>query len=189
MDGKLIIVTAPSGAGKTTIVKRIIAAFPALSFSISATTRPKRDHETEGVDYYFLSPDEFTERVQSGAFVEWEEVYPGKFYGTLKSECERLWHAGKHIIFDVDVKGALSLKNLFPERSLSLFIQPPSIEILRRRLENRKTETPETLATRIARAEMELQFGARFDRIIVNDNLETAVAEAVHAVDKFLLLS
>jgi guanylate kinase len=186
MLGKLVIVTAPSGAGKTTIVRHLLATEPALAFSVSATTRAKRDYETDGVDYYFLTTAQFQEQIAADAFVEWEEVYPGKYYGTLKSEVERLWDAGKHIIFDVDVQGAIALKSKYPERTLSVFIQPPSLEILAKRLLDRGTETPDTLQTRLERVRYELGFSDRFDAVIVNDVLETAVAEASALVHNFL---
>lgn len=186
MSGKLIIVTAPSGAGKTTIVRHLLAVEPLLAFSVSATTRQKRDYEKDGVDYHFLSADQFRKQIEENAFVEWEEVYPGKFYGTLRSEVERMWAAGKHIIFDVDVKGALSLKSKFPEKTLSLFISPPSVEILAQRLIDRGTETPSTLQTRLERVRYELTFSQKFDHVIVNDVLETAKTEAQRLVHNFL---
>ena len=140
MSGKLIIVTAPSGAGKTTVVKHLLNTIPSLAFSVSATTRNKRENEVDGKDYYFLSNDAFKSKIASNEFVEWEEVYPGKFYGTLEGELSRLWKDGKNIIFDVDVKGALSLKNKYPEKTLSIFIQPPSLEILIERLKKSKED-------------------------------------------------
>ncbi len=185
--GKLIIITAPSGAGKTTIVRYLLKNIPSLAFSVSATTRPIRNNETEGKDYYFLTVDAFRNKINENAFVEWEEVYPGKFYGTLRSEVERLWAEGRHIIFDVDVKGALSLKSQFPERTLSVFIQPPSLEVLIERLRQRATETPETLATRIERVKYELTFSDKFDRVIINDKLETSQEEAFALVHNFLV--
>ena len=186
MSGKLIIVTAPSGAGKTTIVRHLLAIEPLLAFSVSATTRPKRDYEVDGVDYHFLSVEKFQQYIQENAFVEWEEVYPGKYYGTLRSEVERLWAAGKHIIFDVDVKGALNLKSQYPDRTISLFIAPPSVEILAQRLIDRGTETPETLHTRLERVRYELTFSPKFDHVIVNDVLEVAKTEATALVHNFL---
>lgn len=186
MSGKLIIVTAPSGAGKTTVVKHLLKTIPSLAFSVSATTRTKRENETDGIDYYFLSPEEFKSKIAANEFVEWEEVYPGKFYGTLHTELARLWNEGKNIIFDVDVKGALNLKNKFPEKTFSLFIQPPSLEILVERLKKRETETPETLQTRIARVTLELSFHDRFDKSIVNDILDNTLHTAEELVNNFL---
>lgn len=186
MQGKLIIVTAPSGAGKTTVVKHLLKEIPSLAFSVSATTRKKRDNETDGKDYYFLSEEEFKSQIEAGAFLEWEEVYPGKFYGTLQSEITRLWDAGKNIIFDIDVKGALNLKNKFPEKTLSLFIEPPSLEILIERLTNRNTETPESLKIRIARVTYELTFNNHFDFTIVNLDLDNTLEKATAIVNNFL---
>lgn len=189
MPGKLIIVTAPSGAGKTTIVRHLLTSEPNLAFSVSATTRPRRDYEVDGRDYHFISLHDFRHKVETNAFVEWEEVYPGKCYGTLKSEVERMWADGKDIIFDVDVKGALNLKNQYPDRTLSVFICPPSIDILAERLLKRGTETPETLAIRLDRVRYELTFAQRFDAVIVNDVLETALEEASALVHNFLAQS
>lgn len=186
MPGKLIIVTAPSGAGKTTIVRHLLATEPNLAFSVSATTRPRRDYEVDGRDYYFIPLEIFHQKVAENAFVEWEEVYPGKCYGTLKSEVERMWADGKDIIFDVDVKGALNLKQQYPDRTLSVFIRPPSVEALAERLLKRGTETPETLNTRLERVRYELTFADRFDAVVVNDVLETALEEASRLVHNFL---
>ncbi len=184
--GKLIIVTAPSGAGKTTIVKYLLQQIPSLAFSVSATTRPIRPNETAGKDYYFLSVDAFREKIERNEFVEWEEVYEGKYYGTLKSELERLWQNEKHIIFDVDVKGAFNLQQQYPERSLSIFIKPPSTEVLIERLKNRKSETPESIAIRVERFELELAYEDQFDRVIINDELTDAQKEAHQAVIDFI---
>ncbi len=184
--GKLIIVTAPSGAGKTTIVHHLLETFDKLAFSVSATNRARRAHETDKVDYYFLPTDVFQRRVTEGAFLEFEEVYDGQFYGTLRSECERLWALGKCIVFDVDVKGALNIKQAYPDESLAVFIQPPSKNVLLERLKNRKTETPESLKKRISRATEELTFSDKFDAIVVNDNLQTAFLEADKLVKRFL---
>jgi guanylate kinase len=184
--GQLIIVTAPSGAGKTTIVHHLLKTFETLAFSVSATNRAKRAHETDEIDYYFLSSDEFKRRIRKGAFLEYEEVYEGQYYGTLRSECERLWSLGKCIVFDVDVKGAMNIKNAYPDDSLAVFIQPPSEEVLFERLKNRKTETPESLKKRINRATEELTFADKFDTIIVNDKLSVAFSEAENLVKTFL---
>ena len=183
---KLIIVTAPSGAGKTTIVHHLLRKFPELAFSVSATNRARRAHEIDGVDYYFLSTDNFKQRVTEGAFLEYEEVYDDQFYGTLKSEVERLWDLGKCIIFDVDVKGATSIKKAYPDESLAIFIKPPSKDILFERLKNRKTETTESLKKRIARATEELKYEDRFDKIVVNDDLERAFLESEAVVRDFI---
>ena len=183
---KLIIVTAPSGAGKTTIVHHLLSTFDELAFSVSATNRGKRDHETEGVDYYFLSTPEFKHLISGGAFLEYEEVYDNQYYGTLKRELERLWALGKCIIFDVDVKGATNIQKAYPGESLSIFIKPPSKEILLERLKNRKTETPESLKKRIARASEELTYENKFDTVIVNDDLSKALAQADTLVGNFL---
>lgn len=184
--GPLIIVTAPSGAGKTTIVHHLLKTYNTLAFSVSATNRAKRAHETDKVDYYFFSTDEFKKRVSEGEFLEYEEVYDNQFYGTLRSECERLWALGKCIVFDVDVKGALNIKRAYPDNSLAIFIQPPSEEVLFQRLKNRKTETPESLKKRIDRATEELTFAHKFDALIVNDVLQKAFFEAEILVEKFL---
>ncbi|MBL7815280.1 MAG: guanylate kinase [Saprospiraceae bacterium] len=183
---KLIIVTAPSGAGKTTIVHHLLRTFPGLAFSVSATNRARRSHEVDGLDYYFLSTAEFKQRVTEGAFLEFEEVYDDQYYGTLKSEMERLWSLGKCIIFDVDVKGATNIKNAYPNESLAIFIKPPSKEILMERLKNRKTETTESLRKRIARATEELTYEERFDKVVVNDVLERAFKEAENVVRAFI---
>ena len=183
---KLIIVTAPSGAGKTTIVHHLLRKFPELAFSVSATNRARRTHEIDGVDYYFLSTDDFKQRVTEGAFLEYEEVYDDQFYGTLKSEVERLWDLGKCIIFDVDVKGATSIKKAYPDESLAIFIKPPSKDILFERLKNRKTETTESLRKRIARATEELKYENRFDKVVINDTLEHAFQDAETSVRDFI---
>jgi len=184
--GKLIIFSAPSGAGKTTIVKRLMEENPQLAFSVTATTRKKREHEVDGKDYYFISPGEFKKKIENGEFLEWEEVYKGQYYGTLKQEVERLLSEGKHVVFDVDVKGALNLKKIFGKDALAIFVMPPSLEELKRRLENRKTETEETLKKRISKAEYELTFAPEFDVIILNDDLEKAVAEAKKYIEQHI---
>ncbi len=183
---KLIIVAAPSGAGKTTIVHHLLRKFPELAFSVSATNRARRNHEIDGKDYYFLSTDDFKRRVTEGAFLEYEEVYDDQFYGTLKSEIERLWDLGKCVIFDVDVKGATSIKKVYPDESLTIFIKPPSKEILFERLKNRKTETTESLKKRVARVTEELKYEDRFDKVVVNDDLEHAFLEAETVVSDFI---
>lgn len=187
MAGKLVIFSGPSGAGKSTIVKylREIGDFN-LDFSISATSRGKRDNETDGKDYYFLTLDKFKSRIEENEFLEWEEVYPGQYYGTLKSEIDRLTKAGKNIIFDVDVVGGANIKHQFRETSISIFIQPPSLEILKERLENRKTESEENIQKRLKKARLEMTYSRRFDHIVVNDKLETAKAEAEKLVKDFL---
>ena len=180
------MITAPSGAGKTTIARHLLRTIPEIDFSISVTTRKKRVAEIDGVDYFFTTPEEFKKIIDSDEFIEWEEVYPGTFYGSLKSQIERLWNQGKAVLFDVDVKGALNLKNKFPENTLTIFIKPPTYEVLLERLQSRATESPETLLERIHKAQAELQFESSFDVVIVNDDLEKAFHEAEIAVMKFL---
>jgi guanylate kinase len=186
MQGKAIIVSAPSGAGKTTIVKHLLKVIPQLEFSISACSRSKREEETDGKDYYFISGDDFRKKISGDEFVEWQEVYPGSYYGTLKSEMDRIWSAGKTPIFDVDVVGAVNLKTYFGEQGLGIFIHPPSIEELANRLRKRGTESDETLRKRIDKAAYELTFAPRFDKIVVNDNLEVKCGEVVGLVKGFL---
>ncbi|PSR14064.1 MAG: guanylate kinase [Bacteroidetes bacterium] len=185
---KMLIFTAPSGAGKTTIVRHLLRTFPELAFSVSATTRPRRPYERDGYDYYFISPAEFQDKVAAGDFVEWEEVYEGLYYGTLHSEIDRLWAAGKHVIFDIEVKGARNLKNAYPAESLVVFVKPPSPEILFERLRARQTEDEESLAKRIARAAVELTYEQSFDRVLLNDDLAQALAEAEAITRDFLNL-
>lgn len=185
-NGKLIIFSAPSGAGKTTIVQYLLKVFPQLEFSVSACSRPKRNGETHGVDYYFLSIEEFKQKIANNEFVEWEEVYKDHFYGTLKSEIERIWNKGKHIIFDMDVTGGLNLKKQFGDKALAIFVMPPSIQHLEERLKLRETETPESIARRIGKAHHELQTAKIFDKIILNDNLDHAFAQAVKMVSEFI---
>jgi guanylate kinase len=187
LEGKLIIFSAPSGSGKTTIVKQLLANNPNLGFSISACTRDKRGRaETDGQDYYFLTPDEFRQKINEDAFVEWEEVYPGTYYGTLKSEIERIWASGKHVIFDVDVKGGLALKNYYQERALAVFVKVPSLEVLEARLRSRGTETEESLSKRINKMKFEWGFQDKFDVILLNDQLENAVLEAQRLFDELI---
>ena len=186
MTEKAIIVSAPSGAGKTTLIKHLIAALAQLEFSVSACSRQKRENETDGKDYYFITPELFRQKKEHGEFVEWEEVYPGNFYGTLKSELERIWEAGRFPIFDVDVIGGLNLKKYFGEKALAIFIQPPSLEILETRLKNRGTETEESIQKRLSKALHELTFAPEFDRIVVNDSIGTASLETIKLVSDFL---
>ena len=186
MAGKLIIFSAPSGSGKSTIINYLLQQDLHLRFSISATSRAPRGTEKNGVEYYFLTPDEFRTRIAAGDFLEYEEVYKDRFYGTLKSQVERQLDEGQNIIFDVDVVGGCNIKQHYGDRALSLFIQPPSIEELRHRLEGRGTDAPEVIDARIAKAQYELSFAPKFDHIIINDDLETAKAEALRLITQFL---
>lgn len=186
MAGKVIIVSAPSGAGKTSIVKHVLQFLPELSFSTSATTRAKRDGEVNGKDYHFLSVDDFKKGIERDQFLEWEEVYANQFYGTLKSEIQRIWDEGKTVIFDVDVKGGLNIKKYFGDDALAIFIEPPTVEELENRLRNRGTETPESLRKRVEKAEYELTFAPQFDKVILNDNLDVARAEMLQTIRQFL---
>ena len=186
MAGKLIIFSAPSGSGKSTIINYLLQQGLNLCFSISATSRAPRGTERDGVEYYFLSPDEFRRRIAAGDFLEYEEVYQDKFYGTLKSEVERILSRGDNVIFDVDVVGGCNIKAAYGDRALSVFIQPPSVEELRRRLVSRGTDAPDVIESRVAKAEYELSFASRFDRVIVNDDLERAEAEVLRIVQDFL---
>lgn len=184
--GKLVIFSAPSGSGKTTIVKELLKRFPRFEFSISATSRAPRGNEQHGVDYYFLSHDEFRERVERNEFVEWEEVYAGTCYGTLRSEIDRIWAKGNVILFDVDVMGGINLKRKFGDEACSIFIMPPSVEELERRLRGRGTDSEEVIQKRIAKAEFELSKSVEFDHTVVNDQLDIAVNETAELVDNFL---
>lgn len=184
--GKIIIITAPSGSGKTTLVKRLLNVSPQLEFSISACTRPPRANEEHGRDYYFYDVETFRKKIEEGAFVEWEMVYTGKYYGTLHSELERIWNKGKTPLVDIDVNGALAIQDAYPDNSFSIFIEAPSIEALRQRLLLRGTETEQSLEERISKAVSEMSFAPQFNRIIINDNLDTASAELVMAVEQFL---
>ena len=184
--GKLIIFSAPSGSGKTTIVRRLMEIVEGLEFSVSATSRAPRGVEKDGEDYYFLSGEEFDKRIAEDAFVEWEEVYAGTKYGTLRSELERIWSKGHIILFDVDVKGGVRLKDIFGEQALSIFVMPPSIEELRRRLEGRATDTPEKIAQRIGKAAEEIGYAKYFDQTIINDELDTAVEQVRQVVEQFI---
>ncbi|MDR3184839.1 MAG: guanylate kinase [Prevotellaceae bacterium] len=186
MTNKMIIFSAPSGAGKTTIVRHLLRRFPALEFSISATTRARRGAEQHAKDYFFLTHDEFMERVQRGDFAEWEEVYPGLCYGTLKSEMERIWAKGHVIAFDIDVQGGLNLKRMYGAQALAVFVRPPSLEALRQRLERRGTDKPETVRERLDKATCELGFAAQFDVELVNDHLDDAKLRAEQLVAAFL---
>lgn len=186
MAGKAIIFSAPSGSGKTTIVKHLLEKNTDLGFSISASTRDKRGRtEQNGKDYYFLSPTEFKKKIDSNEFVEWEEVYEGNFYGTLKSEIERIWEEGKNVIFDVDVKGGLNLKKYFGDRALAIFVKVPSLEVLKERLNDRGTETPESLSRRLFKAQFEMGFGDKFDVVLINENLDKSLSEAQKLYDDF----
>ncbi len=186
MKGKLIIISAPSGSGKSTLISHLMQQGLNLAFSISATSRPPRGQEQNGVEYFFLTPEEFRRRIEADDFLEYEEVYPGRFYGTLKEEVERQLAAGQNVVFDVDVKGGCRIKEFYGDRALSLFIQPPSVEELRRRLHGRGTDAPEVIEARIARAEYELSFAPRFDAVVVNDDLATAQQEAEAILRRFL---
>lgn len=187
MSGKVVIFSAPSGSGKTTIVKYLLTKFPNFGFSISACTRDKRGRiEEHGKDYYFLTPEDFKQKIDNNEFVEWEEVYPGAFYGTLKSEIERLWSENKVVLFDVDVKGGINLKNYFGENALGIFVKPPSLEILKERLSNRGTENEDSLSRRLFKAKFELTFEDRFDYVLVNDDINKSFKEAEETISKFL---
>ena len=184
--GKLILFCGPSGSGKTTLSKHLLERFPQLRFSVSATTRKKRETETEGLDYYFLTVEEFKKKIADDQFVEWEEVYTNLFYGTLKSEVSRIWSNGKVVVFDVDVEGGVSIKKIYGDSLLAVFLKPLSVEVLRQRLKERNTESAESLATRIAKAEKELTYADKFDHVIVNDNLEHTLSKAEELVASFL---
>lgn len=184
--GKVLIFSAPSGSGKTTIVKHLLKFFPQLEFSISATSRAPRGEERDGADYYFMDAAEFAARVDEGEFIEWEEVYAGTCYGTLRAEIDRIWDRGNVVVFDVDVVGALNIKKLFDGQALSVFIMPPSVEELRVRLEGRGTDSPEAIEKRLAKATLEIEYAPKFDAVVVNDDLEVAYGEAVRVVGDFL---
>jgi len=186
-SGKAFIFSAPSGSGKTTIVKHLLENKPNLQFSISACTRDKRGrNEENGQDYYFLTPEEFKQKIDEDAFIEWEEVYPGNFYGTLKSEIERIWQSGKSVVFDVDVKGGLSLKKYFAEKALAVFVRVPSLEVLKERLSSRGSETEDSLSQRLYKAKFEMAFEDKFDVSILNNELDASLKEAERLVDDFL---
>jgi guanylate kinase len=186
MTEKAIIISAPSGAGKTTIVKNLLSVMPSLEFSISACSRSKREGETDGKDYFFISIEEFRKKIKNDEFVEWEEVYPGNYYGTLKSELQRIWKKGCFPIFDVDVVGGLNLKKYFGEKALAIFIQPPSLDELKNRLILRDTENQENLNKRLKKVEYEMSFKGSFDNIIINMEISNAYAEAYNLVLNFL---
>jgi len=184
--GKMVVLTAPSGAGKTTLVRHLLNFYGYLDFSVSATTRAKREYEKHGVDYFFLTEEDFRKKIEEDAFVEWEEVYTGQFYGTLKSELHRIWEDGKAIVFDIDVNGATQLKQKYGESCLTIFVKPPSIDTLVDRLKKRATETEASLAKRIDKVKREIGYENRFDAVIVNDLLEVAKKEAEILVDNFI---
>jgi len=186
MSKKLMIFSAPSGSGKSTLVQYLMSQNKDLAFSISCTSRAPRGTEKHGVEYYFLSPDEFRQRIANDEFLEYEEVYTDKFYGTLKSEVERLSNEGKVVLFDVDVKGGVNIKKFYGDRALSIFVQPPSIEELSRRLHGRGTDSEEVIQTRLDKAAYELTFASKFDKVVVNDNLDQAKAEVLAIMNEFL---
>ncbi len=185
MQGKLIIFSAPSGSGKSTIINYLLQQNLNLAFSISATSRAPRGNERNGVEYYFMSPEEFKTKISNNEFLEYEEVYADKFYGTLKCEVERLVAEGKNVVFDVDVVGGINIKKFYGDRALSIFIQPPSVEVLRQRLTDRGTDAPDGIECRLNKAEYELSFASQFDIVIVNDNLEDAQKQALQAIQNF----
>jgi len=186
MPGKALIFSAPSGSGKTTIVKHLLQNNTDLGFSISASTRDKRGRKEEhGKDYYFLSPEEFKRRIDNDEFIEWEEVYAGNFYGTLKEEIERIWREGKNVVFDVDVKGGINLKKYFGDKALAVFVKVPSIEVLQQRLTERGTESPDSLSRRLFKAKFEMAFQDHFDAVLVNENLDKSTREAQKLYDEF----
>jgi guanylate kinase len=186
ITNKIIIITAPSGAGKTSITHHLMQQFPQLVFSVSAATRQARGSEKNGVDYYFMSADDFQQKIQHNEFVEWEMVYEGKFYGTLKSELQRIWDNGQIPILDIDVKGAIHVKQQYPDSALTIFIEPPSVAELKKRLDSRGTETEESLAARVNKASYEISFKDQFDKSIINDNLQQAREKAVVIVQGFI---
>ena len=183
---KVLIFSAPSGSGKSTIVNHILGLHPEIEFSVSATSRPPRGQEQDGVEYYFLSVEDFRARIEADAFVEYEQVYEGRYYGTLKSEVQRIWDKGHVIVFDVDVKGGVNLKKYFGDQALSVFIQAPSVEVLRDRLVKRGTDSAEDIEKRVAKAAEEMTYAPQFDKVLVNDDLATAFAESEAMVDAFL---
>ena len=186
-NGKMIIFSGPSGSGKSTIASHFLEKYDGFSFSVSACTREQRKGEIDGAHYYFLNVSEFKERIKNKEFVEYEEVYPGKYYGTMRSEVERIWENQKHILFDIDVYGAMSIKRKFPVQSLSILVAPPSMAVLRERLVKRSTESEETLLTRLAKAEKELDFKEKFDYLLLNDDLNRAIDQAEKKIKEFIL--
>lgn len=188
MTGKIIIITAPSGAGKTSITRFLLNKYKKLAFSISVATRPARGDEKNGVDYYFTSIEDFQEKINNNEFIEWEMVYEGKYYGTLKSELERIWAGGRTPMLDIDVKGAIHVQRQFRGNSLSIFVLPPSVEELKKRLNTRGTETPENIEIRLNKATYELSFSHSFNKVIINDNLEDACAETEETIKAFINL-
>jgi guanylate kinase len=185
-QNKIIVITAPSGAGKTSITRYLLRTFPQLAFSVSAATRSSRSYEKHGKDYYFLSMDDFTQKIRQNEFIEWEMVYEGKYYGTLKAELQRIWDNDQVPLLDIDVKGAIHVQEQFPNTTLSIFIEPPSVDELKRRLESRGTETAESLQARVNKASYEISFKDHFDKLIINDNLDNACAKAKQIVGEFL---
>ena len=185
-QGKLIVFSAPSGSGKTTIVKNLLTRNLGLEFSISAASRDPRPNEVNGQDYHFISLEDFRSKIANDEFVEWEEVYANNFYGTLKSEIQRIWDSGKHVIFDIDVIGGLNIKKQYPDNTLAVFVQPPSVEELKRRLEGRGTETPDKIEMRVAKAEEEIKYAEKFDYTLYNDVLEVAQDEAEKVLRNFI---
>lgn len=186
MTAKLIIISAPSGSGKTTLIRYLLKERTDLEFSVSACSRPKREGETNGVDYYFISPDDFRSRIKNNEFVEWEEVYAGSYYGTLRSEIERIGSKGNHVIFDVDVLGGLNLKKYFGSRALAVFIMPPSIEVLESRIRKRQSNTETQIQERLSKAQWEMQFASRFDETVVNNEISVARLELLSLVSNFI---
>ena len=184
--GKLIVISAPSGAGKTSIVKHLLKNMDALSFSVSACSRDKRENETDGKDYHFLGVEDFKKKIKEDAFLEWEEVYENQFYGTLKSEVQRVWNEGKAVIFDVDVAGGLNIKKHYTQECLSIFIMPPSVDVLRERLSGRGSETDEKIEVRLAKAEEEIAKNQKFDKVILNDDFEIACEETQKVISNFI---
>ncbi|HPK05627.1 MAG TPA: guanylate kinase [Bacteroidales bacterium] len=186
MENKMIIISAPSGAGKTTLVKYLLSVRNDLEFSISACSRAKRDDELDGRDYYFMTKEEFRKKIDNNEFIEWEEVYPGSYYGTLRTEVYRIWNKGNHVIFDVDVVGGLNIKKQFAEKILAVFIQPPSIEVLETRIRKRQSDSEDKIRERINKAEWEMKFANEFDRIVVNNEISVAKIELLSLVNEFL---
>lgn len=186
MDPKMIIISAPSGAGKTTLVKHLLSERTDIEFSVSACSRPKREDEQHGVDYYFLTADTFREKIKNNEFIEWEEVYPGSFYGTLRTEVERIWSKGHHVIFDVDVVGGLNIKKQYAEKALAVFIMPPSVAVLEQRIRKRQSDSEEQIRKRVEKAEWEMTFATGFDTIVVNNEISIAKVELLNLVNNFM---